>query len=71
MNGGSGTIIMLILMIVVNIVLMFLQTFERFQPYMGIINVLEGITGLFFCVEYLLRLWTADLLYPEEKSIVG
>ncbi|MBR3394656.1 MAG: ion transporter [Firmicutes bacterium] len=59
----------LIVMILVNIVMMFLQTFERFAPYMGIINVLEGITGLFFCVEYLLRLWTADLLYPEEKNL--
>ena len=32
----------LIVMILVNIVMMFLQTFERFEPYMDIINVLEG-----------------------------
>ena len=60
----------LILMVLLNIVLMFLQTFERFEPYMGIIRVLEGITGLFFVVEYVLRLWTADQLYPEEQNHV-
>ncbi|MBR0051799.1 MAG: ion transporter, partial [Firmicutes bacterium] len=58
----------LIVMVLVNIVLMFMQTFEVFEPYMGVIRVLEGITGLFFVVEYLLRLWTADQLYPEEQS---
>ncbi len=60
----------LILMVLLNIVLMFLQTFERFEPYMGIIRVLEGITGLIFVVEYVLRLWTADQLYPEEQNHV-
>jgi voltage-gated potassium channel len=35
---------------------------------MNIIRVLEGVTGLFFCVEYVLRLWTADQLYPQEKN---
>ena len=59
----------LIVAIVVNIVLMFMQTFAVFEPYMGLIRVLEGITGLFFCVEYILRLWTADQLYPEEKTL--
>jgi voltage-gated potassium channel len=58
----------LIVMVLLNIVLMFVQTFEFFEPYMGIIRVLEGITGLFFVVEYILRLWTADQLYPEEQS---
>ena len=59
----------LILAVVLNIILMFLQTFQSMEPYLGVINVLEGITGLFFCVEYLLRLWTADQLYPEEKTL--
>ena len=60
----------LIVMVLVNILLMFMQTFEVFEPYINIIRVLEGITGLFFCVEYVLRLWTADQLYPEEKNSV-
>ena len=58
----------LIVMVIVNIVLMFMQSFEVFEPYMDVIRILEGVTGLFFLVEYILRLWTADQLYPEEKN---
>ncbi len=58
----------LIVVILLNIVLMFMQTFETFEPYMGLIDTLETITIAFFCVEYALRIWTARLLYPGEKS---
>ena len=54
--------------IILNIILMFMQTFEVFAPYMGLIDALEKITAAFFLVEYILRLWTADQLYPKEKS---
>ena len=52
----------LIVVILVNIALMFLETFERFEPYMGLINALEAVTVAFFCIEYVLRIWTADYL---------
>ena len=58
----------LIVAIILNIILMFMQTFDVFEPYMPAIDLLEKVTGLFFLVEYILRLWTADQLYPEEKS---
>ena len=58
----------LVVVILVNILLMFLETFDRFTPYLGIINALEIVTILLFCVEYALRIWTADKLYPQEKS---
>ncbi len=58
----------LIVVILVNIVLMFMETFDRFEPYRGLIDALEAITIGFFCIEYALRIWTADKLYPEEKS---
>ncbi|MCR4804825.1 MAG: ion transporter [Clostridia bacterium] len=58
----------LIVVILVNIVLMFLETFDRFEPYRGLIDALEAVTIGFFCIEYALRIWTADKLYPEEKS---
>ena len=58
----------LIVVILLNITLMFLETFERFEPYMDLINALEGITVGFFCIEYALRIWTADFLFPEEKT---
>ncbi len=58
----------LIVVILLNIVLMFLETFERFEPYKNVINTLEGITIAFFCVEYALRIWTADYLYEDENN---
>lgn len=58
----------LVAVILVNIILMFLETFERFAPYKNVINTLEAVTIAIFCVEYILRIWTADKLYPEEQS---
>lgn len=51
--------------IVINIVSMFMQTFECFEPIMWLLDTVEAVTLVLFCVEYILRIWTADLLYPE------
>ena len=34
----------------------------------GIVIVVEVITILIFCVEYILRIWTADYLYPDKSE---
>ena len=57
--------IFIVIIIFLNIIIMFLYTFDEMRPYMPVLKVLEGITVFFFCVEYVLRIWTADLLYPE------
>ncbi|MDO4863713.1 MAG: ion transporter [Ruminococcus sp.] len=51
--------------IIVNIVSMFMQTFDVFEPIMPLLDVIEAVTLVLFCVEYVLRIWTADLLYPD------
>lgn len=51
--------------IILNIAVMFLQTFDSMKPYMGIIRIVEWVTTGIFCVEYILRIWTADFLFPE------
>jgi len=51
--------------IALNIGSMFMQTYEIFSPYMSALKAIESITVLCFCVEYALRIWTADFLYPE------
>lgn len=51
--------------IVSNILVTFLQTFEELDFLSGFFFVVEVITLFIFCVEYVLRIWTADLLYPE------
>ena len=50
--------------IVVNLTVLFLGTFEELARYDMVFDILEGITVTFFCVEYFLRIWTADFLYP-------
>ena len=34
---------------------------------MSILKIIELVTVIIFAIEYLLRLWTADYLYPEKK----
>ena len=51
--------------ILLNVLVMILQTYEQFTPFYPVFNAISLITILIFCVEYTLRIWTADLLYPE------
>ena len=59
--------IFIVLIIFVNIAVMFLYTFEELRPYFHVLKILEGVTVFFFCIEYVLRIWTADLLYPDRS----
>ena len=61
------------LSIVVNLVVSIMCTFDnllaRYGPWL---LTVEGITVAFFCVDFLLRLWTAKYLYPgmpEYRSV--
>ena len=51
-----------------NILVMFLQTFEELSFLFGFFHVIEILTILVFCVEYVLRIWTADYLYPGTSE---
>ena len=48
-----------------NITIAFLYTYSELEPFKGVLSVLEAFTVMVFIVEYMLRLWTADQLYPE------
>ena len=56
--------ISLVAVIILNIAAMFLETFEELEPWRGLFNAVESVTVLLFCVEYALRIWTAEYLYP-------
>jgi voltage-gated potassium channel len=58
----------LVLIILLNIITMFLETFDQLGAYIAIFRAVEYVTTLFFCVEYVLRVWTADLLYPDAGA---
>lgn len=57
----------IILVILVNISVTFFQTFEGAAEYAGMIKSVELVTMVIFLVEYILRIWTADCLYPEKS----
>ena len=54
----------IVVCIILNIAVLFMETFDVFDPYYGILEVIEAVTISIFIVEYILRLWTADFLYP-------
>jgi len=54
----------LVAVILINISVMFMSTFDVFAPYKQTLDVIELATLVFFMVEYGLRIWTADYLFP-------
>ncbi len=57
----------IVVVIFVNLIVTLAQTFDQTKPYAGVLDILELITIIIFTIEYVLRVWTADYLYPEEK----
>lgn len=55
----------LMVAILINLVIAFYSTFDSSVKYQNVMNVIELLTVIAFAVEYALRLWTADLLYPR------
>ena len=60
-NIFDGTIIALI---VINVLLVVLDTFNIPSPYDTISGVIETVSVIIFTVEYLARVWVADLRFP-------
>jgi len=59
--------IFLVCVIILNITAMFLETFEALKGWHRVFNAVETVTVLVFCVEYVLRIWTAEYLFPGES----
>jgi voltage-gated potassium channel len=59
--------IFITVVILLNIAVTFLQTFDELESFYPLFRVIEVISLGIFCVEYLLRIYTADLLYPKLK----
>lgn len=59
--------VMLVITILLNVSVTFMLTFDVFEKYYGLFDVIEVVTMVIFCIEYMLRIITADFLYPDEK----
>lgn len=59
----------IVAVIILNIAVLFMETFDVFLPYYTILKTIETVTFIIFIIEYLLRLWTADFLYPDYGRV--
>ena len=56
----------ILIAIITNILMMILETFDALAPAFPVFRLIEVITVLIFFVEYVLRIWTAEYLYPQK-----
>ncbi len=61
--------IFIVAVILANIAVLFLGTFDELRHYAPLFKWVEVITVLIFCIEYALRIWTAEYLYPDESRV--
>lgn len=57
--------------ILINLFIAIFDTFEQAKPYMDVLNVIEYVTVVGFTIEYLLRVWTAEYLYPNKNTVTA
>lgn len=55
--------------IILNIVSMFMQTFPQLASSSKVFYWIDFVTICFFIVEYALRIWTSNFLYPEKTKV--
>ena len=58
----------IITLIIINVALVVADTFDAIGEFRGIFYVIEYFSVAVFTVEYILRLWTADLLHPDQSK---
>ena len=63
---SRGFDILLTFVIMLNVIVTFMETFDDLSELFDIFKVIEIVTVAFFCVEYVLRIITADYLYPNS-----
>ena len=58
----------IVTIIILNILTVFLDTFDELSGLKPLFRVIEAVTVSVFCIEYILRIWTACYLYPEKRG---
>lgn len=56
----------IVIAILANIAVLFAETFDEAAKYVSVLRTIEIITVAIFCIEYVLRIWTAEYLYPNK-----
>lgn len=61
----------LIILILLNVCLVIADTFSLPQKVQELFSYIETISVVIFSIEYLLRIWTSDLLYPNNRRVMA
>ena len=61
--------IFIVATILVNLTILFMETFDQLSQYAAVFRSIEAVTVVIFCIEYILRIWTAEYLYPDQTGI--
>ncbi len=57
--------------ILLNLFIIFFETFDESAPYLGTLSCIEFATVMIFTVEYILRIFVADITYPSCRTYIG
>ena len=63
--------IFITVVIFVSVTAAILSTYSELSRYEGILDAIELVTVIIFTVEYILRLWTADIMYPGKSGLMS
>ena len=63
--------IALVIAIVLNISVLIIDSFTLTPAMHDVMNIVEIVTVAFFVIEYILRIWTASLLYPANGKFTA
>lgn len=66
--GSRAFDFFIVIAILANIAVLVLETFDELAEYYDLMHVIETVTIIIFIVEYLLRIWTSEYLYPDESK---
>lgn len=61
----------LISLIIINIIMVIAETFKIPVNVQTAIKYAETISVIIFTIEYLVRVWTSDLLYPDSHPVIA
>lgn len=60
--------VFIVIAIFANISVLCIETFDTAAEYYDILSTIEMITIVIFTIEYILRIWTAEYLYPDKSK---
>lgn len=63
--------IFIVCVIFLNLFATFFATFSISEGARTAINIVEWVTVIIFTIEFLLRIWTAEYLYPNRRGVVA